>query len=293
MVISLENRVAIVTGGSRGLGAAHARALAGRGAKVLINDLGSAAEETARAIRGDGGDVVAYAADVTAVDQVEAMVDEARRRFGSVDILVNNAGILRDKSFVNMDLAHFREVVDVHLMGSVNCAKAVWSGMRTQRYGRIIFTTSSSGLYGNFGQANYSAAKMALVGLMKTLAIEGEKYDVRVNCLSPSAATHMTHGLYGDEKLGALSPDLVAPAVLALSDEEAPTGMVLCAGAGRFEAAHVTLTRGVSIRGPRAAEEILARLQEITDRDGEFLPRSGEEQSHWEADCALNTHAAA
>ena len=175
------------------------------------------------------------------------MVEAALREWGRVDILVNNAGILRDKSFAKMELADFRLVVDVHLMGAVHCTKAVWETMRAQNYGRIVMTTSSSGLYGNFGQANYGAAKMALVGLMQTLSIEGAKHDIRVNCLAPTAATRMTENLMPEAVLRLLEPGAVTPGLLALVAEDAPTRAILCAGAGSFERAHVTLTQGIHV----------------------------------------------
>ena len=197
MAIDLTGRVAIVTGAGGGLGRQHALLLARLGAKVVVNDLGSsvsgggaspsAAQAVVEEILAAGGVAVANGSSVTDFTQVEAMVAEVMARWGRVDILVNNAGILRDKSFTKMDLSDFRLVVDVHLMGAVHCTKAVWEVMRRQNYGRIVMTTSSSGLYGNFGQANYGAAKMALVGLMQTLAIEGAKNNIRVNCIAPTA----------------------------------------------------------------------------------------------------------
>jgi NAD(P)-dependent dehydrogenase (short-subunit alcohol dehydrogenase family) len=200
-----------------------------------------------------------------------------------VDILVNNAGILRDKSFAKMSLDDFRLVVDVHLMGAVICTKAVWELMRTQRYGRIVMTTSSSGLYGNFGQANYGAAKMALVGLMQTLAIEGEKYDIRVNCLAPTAATQMTDGVLSEESLRLLDPARVSPGLLALVSEDAPTREILCAGAGNFATAHVTLTPGYHAGASAdAGEQVIAHWPEVSDRTGEIVPEYGFTQAERE-----------
>ena len=254
--IDFTGRVAIVTGAGGGLGRQHALALAQRGAKVLVNDLGgaldgagvstSAAQQVVDEIRAAGGEAIANGASVTDFDAVQAMVQQAMDAWGRVDILVNNAGILRDKSFSKMELADFKLVVDVHLMGAVHCSKAVWAIMNVQKYGRIVMTTSSSGLYGNFGQSNYGAAKMALVGLMQTLSIEGAKNDIRVNCLAPTAATRMTEGLLSKEVLDALKPEAVVPAMLVLSAQDAPTRTILCAGAGAFEAAHITLTGGAS-----------------------------------------------
>jgi len=203
--------------------------------------------------------------------------------WGRVDILVNNAGILRDKSFAKMSLDDFRAVLEVHLMGAVICTKAVWDRMRDQKYGRIVMTTSSSGLYGNFGQANYGAAKMALVGLMQTLAIEGEKYGIRVNCLAPTASTQMTHGVLPEASLQLLDPALVSPALLALAGEDAPTRAIVCAGAGHFSRANVTLSQGCHIGGgDDAAERVIAQWNEISDRDGEIVPTYGFKQAERE-----------
>ena len=194
--MSLEQRVAVVTGAGGGLGAAHARLLASRGASILVNDMNAeAAEAVADEIRQAGGKAISFAASVTDEAAIADMMKSALDSWGRIDILVNNAGILRDKSFAKMSMDDFRLVVDVHLMGAAICTKAVWETMRQQSYGRIVMTTSSSGLYGSFGQANYGAAKMALVGLMQTLALEGEKYNIRVNCLAPTAATQMTEGI--------------------------------------------------------------------------------------------------
>ncbi|MBU2285718.1 MAG: SDR family NAD(P)-dependent oxidoreductase, partial [Gammaproteobacteria bacterium] len=206
-------------------------------------------------------------------------VDQAKAKWGRIDILVNNAGILRDKSFAKMELADFRLVMNVHLMGSVHCTKAVWPIMNEQKYGRIVMTTSSSGLYGNFGQSNYGAAKMALVGLMQTLSIEGAKNDIRVNCLAPTAATRMTEGLMPREVLDALKPEAVCPAMLVLAAEDAPNRTILCAGAGVFEAAHITLTQGIWVGlGDDAPEQLAERLAQATDRQGETVPESGAAQ---------------
>src|SRR6476469_254990 len=212
---ALEGRVAIVTGSGGGLGRAHVLYLAKKGARVVVNDLSQeAADRVAAEVIASGGSALAIAGSVTDERAMAALVDRVVSEWGRVDILVNNAGILRDRSFAKMSLDDFRLVVDVHLMGSVICTKAVWEPMRAQKYGRIVMTTSSSGLYGNFGQANYGAAKMALVGLMQTLGIEGDKYGVRVNCLAPSAATQMTQGVLSAEQLAQLHPARVSPALL-------------------------------------------------------------------------------
>ncbi len=289
--LDFKGRVAIVTGAGGGLGRQHALALAARGAKVVVNDLGgardgaagtgsvTAAQAVVEEIRAAGGEAMANGASVTDFAAVQAMVAEAMAKWGRVDILVNNAGILRDKSFAKMELADFALVVDVHLMGAVNCTKAVWAIMNEQKYGRIVMTTSSSGLYGNFGQANYGAAKMALVGLMQTLSIEGAKNDIRVNCLAPTAATRMTEGLMSEEVLAALKPEAVVPAMLVMVAENSPTRTILCAGAGTFEAAHITMTQGVHIGLSGDAPELLAaKLAEVTNRQNDTVPMSGSAQ---------------
>ncbi|WP_312758842.1 SDR family NAD(P)-dependent oxidoreductase [Pulveribacter sp.] len=303
MTLDFAGRVAIVTGAGGGLGRQHALALAARGAKVLVNDLGgavdgsgsgaSAAQAVADEIRAAGGEALANNASVTDFDAVLAMVQQAVDAWGRVDILVNNAGILRDKSFAKMDMADFALVVQVHLMGAAYCAKAVWPHMQAQGYGRIVMTTSSSGLYGNFGQANYGAAKLAQVGLMQTLAIEGAKHGIHVNALAPTAATRMTEGLMPQQVLDALKPEAVVPAMLVLAHESAPTRTILCAGAGAFEAAHITMTQGVYLGvGPDVPEQLAARLDEVTDRADEQVPQSGAAQSTHEVGRAMAAHGA-
>lgn len=276
--IDLSGKTAIVTGAGGGLGRAHAMALAAHGSHVIVNDLGDAAALVAEEIVATGGVAIADNTDITDFDAVQAMVARIEERWGSVNCLVNNAGILRDRSFAKMEMDDFRAVIDVHLMGSVHCTKAVWAHMRESGHGRIVFTTSSSGLFGNFGQANYAAAKMGLVGLMQTLRLEGAKYDIRVNCLSPSAATRMTEGLYDPEDLSRLDPSQVSPAVVALCAADAPSGAILCAGAGSFEAAKIMLTPGIVAEGPYAAVDILTRWAEIEDATDAMMPRHGPDQ---------------
>ncbi|WP_208509044.1 SDR family NAD(P)-dependent oxidoreductase [Variovorax paradoxus] len=285
---TLDGRVAIVTGAGSGLGRAHALALACHGARVVVNDVAGAHEGSpGRAVADEivraGGSAIADGGDVTDFAAMEAMAARAVAEWGRIDILVNNAGVLRDRSFSKMTLEDFRRVMDVHLMGSVHAVKAVWETMRAQRYGRIVMTTSSSGLYGNFGQSNYSAAKMALVGLMQTLALEGERQDIRVNCLAPTAATAMTEGVLPPEALARLQPDYVSPGLVALVGEDAPTRTILLAGAGSFESAHLTMTRGIFIDGSAdTAAEVAARMDEIRDRSDERVPGTGFEQYQWE-----------
>lgn len=291
MGIDFKGRVAIVTGAGGGVGRQHALALAARGARVLVNDLGgavdgqggalTAAQSVVEEIRRGGGEALVNGTSVTDFEAVQGMVAQAMNAWGRVDVLVNNAGILRDKTFAKMDLADFRTVLDVHLMGAVHCTKAVWPIMTAQKYGRIVMTTSSSGLYGNFGQANYGAAKMALVGLMQTLALEGAKHDIRVNCLAPTAATRMTQGLMPEEDLRALDPAAVVPAMLVMASQDAPTRAILCAGAGTFEAAHITLTAGEWIgTGPQAPEQLAERLAEVMDRTRATVPPNGAAQGN-------------
>jgi len=273
----LDGRVALVTGAGGGLGREHALFLARQGACVVVNDLAQqAADVVAAGIVASGGAALACAASVTDESAVASMVARTMTKWGRIDILVNNAGILRDKSFAKMSLEDFRLVVEVHLMGAVICSKAVWEHMREQKYGRIVMTTSSSGLYGNFGQANYGAAKMALVGLMQTLAIEGEKYGIRVNCLAPSAATQMTQGVLPEASLKTLDPALVSPALLALVGDDAPTRAIVCAGAGHFARASVTLSQGKFLGGgDEAAQRVIEHWQEISERSGELVPAYG------------------
>lgn len=280
MTIDLTGRVAIVTGAGGGLGRSHALALARHGARVVVNDLASAAcEGVAAEIRAVGGEALPWTCSVTDRDAVAAMVEGVIAQWGGVDILVNNAGILRDRTFAKMDLDDFALVLDVHLMGSVNLTKAAWTHMRDKGYGRVIFTTSSSGLYGNFGQSNYGAAKMALVGLMQTLALEGRKFDIRVNCLAPSAATQMTQGLYSEEDLKGLSTDLVSPGVVALASANAPTRTILLAGSGAFEQAHITMTQGVYVGDhPDCAGQIESLWDRIGSRHDECVPDAGSAQ---------------
>lgn len=280
--IDLSGRVAIVTGAGGGLGRSHALLLAARGARVVVNDLGESAGAVADEIRAAGGQARAATCSVADPDAVQAMVDDVLADWSRVDILVNNAGILRDKSFAKMDLADFRLVVDVHLMGAANCSKAVWNAMRERNYGRIVMTTSCSGLYGNFGQANYAAAKMGLVGLMQTLGIEGAKHDIRVNCLAPTGATRMMEGILPPEQLAKFKPELVSPAVLALVAENAPNRAILSAGAGGFELAYIALTQGIQLGEAASAEAILEQWAELSSRDNDFVPSQGFDQARHE-----------
>ena len=280
--IDLNGRVAIVTGAGGGLGRAHALLLASRGVQLIVNDLGDAADAVVAEIVAAGGKARAAKCSVADADAVQAMADGVLAEFGRIDILVNNAGILRDKSFAKMELADFRLVLDVHLMGSANCTRAVWNVMREQQYGRIVMTTSCSGLFGNFGQANYAAAKMGLVGLMQTLGIEGEKHNIRVNCLAPTGATRMMEGILPPEQLSKFKPELVSPAVLALVSEQAPNRAILSAGAGSFELVQLAMTQGIALGEAASAEDILQQWSALSQRDQDFVPTQGFDQARHE-----------
>ena len=272
MNIRFDGRVAIVTGAGGGLGRCHALGLAARGAKVVVNDLGrdgaapEAALKVVAEIEAAGGVAIANGADVANAAQVARMVERAQALWGGVDILVNNAGVLRDKSFGKMPIEDFELVVRVHLVGAAVCTQAVWTGMRERRYGRVLFTSSSSGLFGNFGQANYAAAKAALIGLMNTLHLEGARDNIRVNALTPAAATGMTEGLLPPEAAALLRPEAVTPAVLFLVSENAPSRIIMGAGAGVFTTTQIEETAGVYLSEPeRTPETIAARFSEISD----------------------------
>ena len=290
MSIRFDDQVVIVTGSGNGLGKSHALEFARRGARVVVNDLGgardgsgggsAAAEEVVAQIREEGGDAIANGANVADFAQVESMVSQAMDKWGRVDVLVNNAGILRDKTFAKMDLADFQMVVDVHLTGSVNCTKAVWEQMREQQYGRIVMTSSSSGIYGNFGQSNYGAAKMGVVGFMNTLAIEGQKYGIRVNSLAPVAATRMTEDLMPENMLSLLQPEAVTPAVIFMASEDAPTRQIIAAGAGVFAKVVIQETPGVFLaESDRDAEHVASAWQQISATEGQVELQAGGEQT--------------
>jgi NAD(P)-dependent dehydrogenase (short-subunit alcohol dehydrogenase family) len=289
VTISFEGKVAIVTGAGGGLGRAYALELARRGAKVVVNDLGAARDGSGQSdaaakvvaeIEAAGGTAMASGASVTDLLAVEAMIADAAERWGGVHILINNAGILRDKSFAKMEMADFRLVVDIHLIGSANCTKAVWERMREQNYGRILMTSSSTGLYGNFGQSNYGAAKLGLAGFTKTLSLEGARNNIRVNTIAPTAATRMTEDIFPPEMLAAFNPDNVVPAALFLVSEDAPSNVIVGAGGGVVQAAYVTLTPGVALpEGERTVEAVAANWDKIASRQGEIVPQSGAEQA--------------
>jgi len=271
MTVQFHGRVAIVTGAGAGLGRSHALGLAARGAKVVVNDFGqnegfNNAMRVVEEIRAAGGTAIGDNADVADFAEVSEMVARAEKLWGRVDILVNNAGVLRDKTFAKMEMADFEFVVRVHLIGSANCTKAVWAGMRERNYGRIVFTSSASGIYGNFGQANYGAAKAAMIGLMNVLHLEGAKNDIRVNVLAPTARTAMTEGLLTPLAAELMTPESVTPGVLFLVSENAPSRVILGAGAGVFAVTHIGETPGVYLdESVRTPETIAARFTEISD----------------------------
>jgi NAD(P)-dependent dehydrogenase (short-subunit alcohol dehydrogenase family) len=288
--IRFDGKVAIVTGAGGGLGRQHALELARRGAKIVVNDLGGsvdgsgggseASHKVVEEIKALGGEALANGSSVTDDAGVARMVKDAMDAWGRIDILVANAGVLRDKTFAKMDIPDFEFVLGVHLMGTVKPAKAVWEIMREQNYGRIVVTTSSSGLYGNFGQSNYGAAKMGVIGFMNTLKLEGQKNNIHVNAISPVAATRMTENLMPPEILERLKPEYVTPAVVFLCSEEAPTGTILTAGAGAFACARIVETEGVYL-GEKglSVEEVRDNWARITDRAGEQPYNAGGEQT--------------
>ena len=277
MTISFEGRVAIVTGAGNGLGRAHALGLAARGAKVVVNDLGTArdgnggssaaAEKVVEEIRAAGGQAIADGANVADFSQVQAMTAMVKREWGRDRHPGQQCWHpARQELCKNGALADFRTVMDVHLMGSVHCTRSVWDIMREQNYGRIVMTTSSSGLYGNFGQSNYGSAKAGVIGLMNVLAQEGRKNDIRVNTLSPTAATRMTEDLISADMLALMTPESITPGLLYLVSQDAPTRTILCAGAGAFAVARIVETKGAYIpENERTPETVAARFAEIAD----------------------------
>ncbi len=290
MDIDFTDRVAIITGAGNGLGRSHALALAQRGAKVVVNDVGgardgngtstAAADDVVKEIKAFGGKAFSHLANVANYEEVQDMVAETQAKWGRVDILINNAGILRDKSFSKMDLADFRLVIDVHLMGSVNCTKAVWDIMRAQNYGRIVMTTSASGMYGNFGQTNYGAAKMAVLGFMNTLVLEGRKNNIHVNALAPTAGTRMTEDILPMPIIGFMTQESVSVGVLLLCDENAPTRTILCAGAGGYATAAMFETDGIFLStADRSPENIRDRWESLNDISKHKALQSGGKQT--------------
>ena len=290
MSIRFDDQVVIVTGSGNGLGKSHALEFARRGARVVVNDLGgsldgsggssAAATAVVEEITAGGGDAIANGANVTDYSQVEEMVGQALSKWGRIDVLVNNAGILRDKTFAKMELADFDMVVDVHLNGAVNCTKAVWEHMRDRQYGRIVMTSSSSGLYGNFGQTNYGAAKMSLVGFMNSLFLEGQKYGIHVNALAPIAATRMTEDLMPEKVLAQLDPEAVTPAVIFMASRGAPTKQIIAAGAGVFAKVAILETPGVYLpEDDRSAENVAAQWEQIAATEGAVELNAGSDQT--------------
>jgi NAD(P)-dependent dehydrogenase (short-subunit alcohol dehydrogenase family) len=289
MTISFSGKVAIVTGAGGGLGRSYALELARRGAKVVVNDLGGARDGTGHSdaalavveeIKAAGGEAMSNGGNVADYAQMAEMVARVKEAWGGIHILINNAGILRDKTFSKMDPADFELVVRVHLLGSAFATKAVWDTMREQNYGRVLMTTSSSGLGGNFGQANYGAAKLGLVGLAKTLHLEGAKFNIRVNSLAPTAGTRMTEDIFPEEAYKAFSPENVAPAALFLVSDDAPSNAIVGAGAGVFQSAWVTMNEGVLLNGDQCTiEGFAAAWDKISNRSSDAPIQNGLEQA--------------
>ena len=275
MTISFKDKVVIVTGAGGGLGRSHSLEFAKRGAKVVVNDLGGsvdgsggssdAANNVVKEITEAGGVAIPNGSSVTDDDGVKNMVDQAMDEFGQIDILINNAGILRDRSFTKMTMEDFTLVTDIHLMGSVKPTKMVWEIMKEQNYGRILVTTSSTGLYGNFGQSNYGAAKLGVVGFVNTLKLEGQKYNINCNVLCPVAYTRMTENLMPPEAEQLLTPGSVTPAVIYLSSENGPTGTILCAGAGVYSVAKIMESDGENLGLEASAEDLEKNWDKISD----------------------------
>ena len=290
MAIRFDNKVAIVTGAGGGIGKEHALELAKRGAKVVVNDLGGsvdgsgasdAANEVVELIKSEGGEAISNGASVTDLDAVKAMVNETMEEWGRIDILVNNAGILRDKSFHKVTLEDFNLVMDVHFQGSLNCTHTIYPIMREQEYGRIIFTSSASGVYGNFGQTNYGSAKMAMIGLMNTLKLEGQNKNIFTNSITPVAYTRMTEGLIPEDFGKNLSSEFITPAVIYLASEEAPNGVTIAAGAGVFSRILIHETMGVSLGMGKdmTPENIHANWDKISDMTEARALQNGGEQT--------------
>ncbi len=288
MTISFEDQVAVVTGAGNGLGKSHALELARRGAKVVVNDFGGArdgtggslspAEEVVAEITSNGGVAMANGANVTDYEQCQTMITDAVSKWGRVDVLINNAGILRDKSFGKMETADWDAVVNVHLNGSGNCSRAVWNQMKEQNYGRILMTSSTSGIYGNFGQANYGAAKMGVVGLMSTLCIEGAKNDIQINCLAPTAATRMTEDVLTPDMLEQLDPKFVTPAAVFMVSNKAPNRTVMFAGAGSYSTLEIRESGGLHLPlDKRNADGIAENFETINDMSNAMVFQSGTE----------------
>ena len=290
MSIEFNDKVAIVTGAGGGIGKEHALELAKRGAKVVVNDLGGsvdgsgtsdAADEVVELIKSSGGEAISNGASVTDLKAVKEMAHQTMDKWGRIDILVNNAGILRDKSFHKVSIEDFNLVMDVHFQGSLNCTHTIFPIMREQEYGRIIFTSSASGVYGNFGQTNYGSAKMAMIGLMNTLKLEGQNKNIFTNSITPVAYTRMTEGLIPEDFGQNLKSEYITPAVIYLASDYAPNGAIIAAGAGVFSRINIQETMGVSLGTGEdmTPENIHANWGKISNMEGARALQNGGEQT--------------
>jgi len=292
MTIRFDGKVVIVTGAGGGLGRAHALDFAHRGAKVVVNDLGgavdgtggnsAAAEAVVKEIADAGGEAIANGASVTDDAGVAHLIQQTMDKWGRIDVIIANAGILRDKSFSKMELKDFDAVMQVHVMGTVKPVKAAWEIMKQQQYGRIVVTTSSTGLYGNFGQTNYATAKLGLVGFMGTLKLEGAKDNIKVNAICPVAGTRMTANLMPPEMVAALKPEYVTPAVVFLASEQAPTGVIVSAAAGAFSCAEIVESPGINLGHGATADTVAEYWSKISDFTGaKHFTMGGEHSAHF------------
>ena len=278
-MINVKDKVVLITGAGGGIGREHALEFGRRGAKVVVNDLGTnvrgegasdRAAGVAAEIIGQGGIAVSNNFSVADPDEAKAMVQQAIDEFGRIDIVINNAGILRNRTFKNTTTDDFRLIVEVHLLGSAYVTHAAWPFMYEQNYGRIILTSSVSGIFGQFGQSAYGAAKMGMLGLMNVLALEGRSHGIKINCLSPGAETRMTAldkelGIDADKPRPHAHPKLVTPVALFLASDDAPTGMVIHGLSGRYLRSETFANKGVSLDPDALAEDLMRNIEDVLD----------------------------